>query len=75
MVGSDAPLALDRAERVAAFSAREPRGSKLVGLTVRDRAIMLHDTDASAELPVGWADAQDAVDHWTMCPASSGRRS
>jgi phage terminase large subunit-like protein len=52
VVGSDAPLALDRAERDAVF-----------GLTVRDRAILLHDTDTSAELPVGWADAQDAVDH------------
>ena len=51
--------AIDRAGLDELFGALVRRGYTLVGPTVRDRAIMLEELDATAELPAGWTDVQE----------------
>ncbi len=41
------------------FDALRGRGFRLVGPTVRDRAIVYDDIASSADLPAGWTDEQD----------------
>jgi sulfhydrogenase subunit beta (sulfur reductase) len=52
---------IDRAGLDELFGALTRRGYTLVGPTVRDRAIVLDEVDATTDLPAGWTDVQDGA--------------
>ena len=53
------PGVLPRAEFDSLLGALPARGYRLIGPTIRDRAIVYDVLDSSADLPVGWTDEQD----------------
>ena len=53
------PRVLDRAGFDSLLRALQARGHRLIGPTIRDRAIVYDTLESSADLPVGWTDHQD----------------
>jgi ferredoxin len=51
---------IERSDFDALLDALARRGYKIVGPTVRDQAIVYDEIASSADLPVGWADEQEA---------------
>lgn len=52
--------AIERSDFDALFDALARRGYTITSPTVRDRAIVYDEIRASADLPIGWTDEQDA---------------
>src|SRR5690349_11316170 len=50
---------LPRAGFDSLLEALKSRGYRLIGPTIRDRAIVYEELGSSADLPVGWTDEQD----------------
>ena len=56
----DGSYTLERDDLDELFGALAARGYTVIGPTVRDQAIVYDEIAASADLPVGWTDEQEA---------------